>query len=115
MTGVASGRRIEHRVLIEASSEPGGEPDTIPQLENSNAHADRPRRSPAAHLALTLLTLYGRFVSPVLPRLCRFYPTCSVYASQAIAKYGLLRGSLKAIVRLTKCHPFHPGGFDPVE
>lgn len=47
------------------------------------------------------------------PRTCRFYPTCSEYALQAVQKYGILRGLLKAIVRILRCHPFNPGGYDP--
>ena len=64
---------------------------------------------------LTLIDLYRRFVSPLLPPLCRFYPSCSVYAAQAIGRYGPLRGGSCAVVRLLKCHPLHPGGFDPVK
>lgn len=60
------------------------------------------------------LGVYKRVLSPLLPPACRFHPTCSVYAAEAIARRGLLRGSLLALRRLTRCHPFHPGGFDPV-
>ncbi|MDD5603769.1 MAG: membrane protein insertion efficiency factor YidD [Eubacteriales bacterium] len=49
------------------------------------------------------------------PGKCRFYPTCSLYAVQAVEKYGALKGSWLAIIRLAKCHPFHPGGYDPVK
>jgi uncharacterized protein len=65
-------------------------------------------------LAVGLLRAYKRFVSPLLPPACRFYPTCSEYAMQAIAKHGLLRGGILAAKRLMKCHPLHAGGFDPV-
>jgi len=64
--------------------------------------------------ALALLRAYKRFISPLLPPACRFYPTCSEYAAQAIAKHGLARGGILAAKRLAKCHPLHPGGFDPV-
>ncbi|HKU68646.1 MAG TPA: membrane protein insertion efficiency factor YidD [Candidatus Baltobacteraceae bacterium] len=64
--------------------------------------------------ALLLLRAYKRFVSPLLPPACRFYPTCSEYAAQAIAKHGLARGGILAAKRLVKCNPLHPGGFDPV-
>jgi len=57
---------------------------------------------------------YRRLVSPVLPRRCRFHPTCSAYAMQAIEKHGAVKGGWLAVRRLLKCHPFHPGGFDPV-
>ena len=58
---------------------------------------------------------YKRFISPLLPPACRFYPTCSEYAMQAIAQHGILRGSLMALWRLARCHPFSKGGFDPVK
>jgi len=64
--------------------------------------------------ALLLLRAYKRLVSPLLPPACRFYPTCSEYAAQAIAKHGVLRGGILAARRLMKCHPLHPGGYDPV-
>ena len=65
-------------------------------------------------LALLLIKLYQIFVSPVLGPACRFVPTCSEYAYQAISTYGVFRGSLLAIKRILRCHPFNPGGFDPV-
>ena len=67
-----------------------------------------------ARIALGFLDGYKRFVSPWLPRACRFEPTCSVYAREAIARYGLGRGSRLAFLRLLRCQPFHRGGFDPV-
>lgn len=63
--------------------------------------------------AVGALAVYQRLVSPILPQSCRFAPTCSEYARQALTGHGLLRGSALAIVRLLKCHPFHPGGWDP--
>ncbi|HXG50421.1 MAG TPA: membrane protein insertion efficiency factor YidD [candidate division Zixibacteria bacterium] len=60
------------------------------------------------------LKAYHRFVSPVLPRSCRFFPTCSVYASQAVERYGVVAGTLMALRRLGRCHPGNPGGYDPV-
>ncbi|HEU4887189.1 MAG TPA: membrane protein insertion efficiency factor YidD [Thermoanaerobaculia bacterium] len=65
-------------------------------------------------LALLLLRFYKRFLSPLLPPMCRFEPTCSVYTMQAVEKYGALRGSWLGIRRLARCHPFNPGGWDPV-
>lgn len=68
----------------------------------------------AAALAVLLVRGYRRYVSPLLPRRCRFHPTCSRYALDALAAHGPWRGSLLAARRLLRCHPFHPGGFDPV-
>lgn len=58
---------------------------------------------------------YRVLISPLLGRACRFEPTCSQYALDAVARYGTLRGLGLAVVRLMKCHPFHPGGEDPVK
>lgn len=60
------------------------------------------------------LRLYKLILSPFLPPACRFYPTCSQYAAQAIEKHGVLRGGILAAKRLARCHPFNPGGVDPV-
>ena len=75
-----------------------------------------PMRAPSAPARAVsgLLVLYKRFLSPLLPRACRFEPTCSVYARQAIERHGLGRGGALAVKRLLKCQPFHRGGFDPV-
>jgi putative membrane protein insertion efficiency factor len=63
---------------------------------------------------IKLIKFYRVFISPLKPPSCRFYPTCSKYALEAIEKYGALKGALLAIKRLLKCHPLHPGGYDPV-
>ena len=65
-------------------------------------------------LLLILLRAYKLGISPLLGQSCRFYPSCSDYAREAICEHGALRGSLMAGRRLCKCHPWHPGGFDPV-
>jgi putative membrane protein insertion efficiency factor len=57
---------------------------------------------------------YQRFISPALPPSCRYTPTCSQYALEALTRYGAIKGSWLAMRRLIRCHPFHPGGFDPV-
>lgn len=65
-------------------------------------------------LVAGLLGAYKRFVSPLLPPACRFTPTCSEYARESVVRHGVLKGLLLAVKRLGRCHPFHPGGFDPV-
>jgi uncharacterized protein len=70
--------------------------------------------SPAGWLLVGLLTGYQRFVSPLLGPRCRFYPSCSAYALEAVQVHGALRGSWLAVRRLSRCHPFHAGGIDPV-
>jgi len=63
---------------------------------------------------LGLLRFYKRFVSPLLPAACRFYPSCSEYAMQAVELHGVWRGAGLALWRLARCHPFSKGGYDPV-
>ena len=75
--------------------------------------AVRLARFPALVL-VSLIRGYQRFISPALPPTCRFYPSCSQYALEAVRRYGALRGSWLAARRLSRCHPFHPGGVDPV-
>jgi putative membrane protein insertion efficiency factor len=60
------------------------------------------------------IRFYQRFLSPFLPKRCRFYPSCSQYALQAILRYGIFRGSFLALRRLLRCGPWHPGGYDPL-
>jgi len=57
---------------------------------------------------------YRRFISPVIPARCRFHPSCSAYALEAVGVHGPVRGLALALWRLLRCHPFHPGGYDPV-
>ncbi|MDR2073014.1 MAG: membrane protein insertion efficiency factor YidD [Spirochaetaceae bacterium] len=69
---------------------------------------------PIRDLALLSIRFYQRAVSPHLPVSCRYVPSCSAYAYEAIQKYGVFRGSMLGVKRLLRCHPFHPGGYDPV-
>ena len=64
---------------------------------------------------IALIRGYQLVISPMLPPSCRFTPTCSAYTLEAIRQYGALRGSYMGVRRLLRCHPFHPGGYDPVK
>lgn len=65
-------------------------------------------------LFLFFIRLYRKYISPLFPARCRFYPTCSAYAYEAIEKYGALKGGFLTVKRILKCHPFNAGGYDPV-
>ena len=79
-----------------------------------NAAPRTGRRSPVRRALLAAIGFYSRAISPALPPRCRFYPTCSAYAAEAIETHGALRGTGLALRRLLKCAPWHPGGIDPV-
>ncbi|MDD3095433.1 MAG: membrane protein insertion efficiency factor YidD [Candidatus Neomarinimicrobiota bacterium] len=63
---------------------------------------------------LALIRFYQRAISPYKPRSCRFYPSCSHYSYDALQEHGVFKGSLLGLRRILKCHPLHPGGYDPV-
>jgi hypothetical protein len=63
---------------------------------------------------ITAIQFYQYFISPLKVPSCRFYPTCSAYALQAIEKYGIGKGLLMSLKRIGRCHPWHPGGYDPI-
>lgn len=65
-------------------------------------------------IALAAIRFYKRFISPLLGSSCRYYPSCSQYTYEAIEKYGVLKGSWMGAKRISRCHPFAKGGFDPV-
>ena len=82
---------------------------TSPAAESANAAATGPARAVAS-----VFGAYKRFLSPLLPPACRFSPTCSEYAREAVTRHGVRRGLWLALRRLARCHPFHAGGADPV-
>jgi putative membrane protein insertion efficiency factor len=100
------------RGLVSPSPRPDGRGSTQPLVSVSE------QNSQSGHvireLILAILRFYKRWISPLLPSACRFHPTCSEYAMDAIQRYGVLRGMWLGVLRLLKCHPFHKGGFDPV-
>lgn len=82
-------------------------------MELQKAEKSRVLARGGARVAVGAVRGYQKLVSPWLPSRCRFYPSCSEYAAQAIAAHGVARGGLLALRRLARCHPFHPGGLDP--
>ncbi|WLD93392.1 membrane protein insertion efficiency factor YidD [Alkalihalobacillus sp. AL-G] len=66
------------------------------------------------YILLVLIQFYRKCISPFTPASCRFYPTCSAYGLEAIQTHGAIKGGWLTLKRILKCHPFHPGGFDPV-
>jgi uncharacterized protein len=81
--------------------------------DGRHVHADLARRMRAVVLAP--IVVYQRVISPALPRRCKYEPTCSRYAVQAVGEYGILRGLVLAMWRLLRCNPWSHGGYDPVE
>ena len=71
-------------------------------------------RAPVRSFLIALIIGYRRFISPLLPPRCRFAPSCSAYAIEALEKHGTLRGVCLSSKRICRCHPLNPGGYDPV-
>lgn len=71
-------------------------------------------RALLGRLLILLIVFYQRAISPMFPPCCRFVPTCSAYALEAVRRYGPFKGGYLAIRRILRCHPFNPGGYDPV-
>lgn len=65
--------------------------------------------------AISLIGFYQKYLSPLTGPTCRFYPSCSQYSKESLERYGLVKGIRLTVLRLLKCHPFHPGGYDPVK
>jgi len=66
-------------------------------------------------LVTGLIKIYQKWISPLTPSSCRFHPTCSQYCLEAVEKYGVLKGLWLGLLRVSRCHPFNPGGYDPVK
>ena len=65
-------------------------------------------------ILILLIRFYQKFISPMFPAKCRFYPTCSQYTLEAVKEHGAIKGTYLGIKRILKCHPFHEGGYDPI-
>ena len=83
-------------------------------MQQYETHPIGPARSPLAAAARALILVYRCTLSPLLGPRCRFYPSCSAYALDALDEYGAVRGLWLALRRIGRCHPWHPGGYDPV-
>jgi putative membrane protein insertion efficiency factor len=112
-------RKTEHdqsesgQVMVNAL--PDEQEDALSEDAPSASAEDEAENSTfVVRLALGAIGFYQRFLSPLTPPSCRFYPTCSHYAFGSIRRFGLLHGGWLGLKRLCKCHPFHAGGYDPV-
>ncbi len=94
--------------------QPPHEVVTAPSATPETAGSTSPSPSPAARVLIVPVIGYRRFISPLLPPVCRFAPSCSEYALEALRVHGAVRGLWLAVRRLARCHPFNPGGYDPV-
>ena len=83
-------------------------------MTEADGQVAQARPSAAARVLMSLISGYRRFISPLLAPRCRFAPSCSEYALMALAEHGAAKGLWLAVARIARCHPFHPGGYDPV-
>lgn len=92
------------------------EADNSAQNDGALVEGERQALKPGvvARGGMALVRFYQRAISPLFPAACRFQPSCSEYTRRAIARHGLIRGSWLGVRRILRCHPFHPGGHDPV-
>jgi putative membrane protein insertion efficiency factor len=100
--------------LQEGLEDKSGGLDGNGHAEPGSGHTETRKRSVMRIAAQAPIHFYRKVISPLKPPTCRFYPTCSAYALEAIERHGPVRGSWLAARRIARCHPFHPGGFDPV-
>jgi uncharacterized protein len=92
----------------------GPRPEVVTQASAAPGTPEPVRPSLAARILIVPVIGYRRFISPLLPPVCRFAPSCSEYALEALRVHGAVRGLWLAARRLARCHPFNPGGYDPV-
>jgi putative membrane protein insertion efficiency factor len=100
--------RVVGRLSVEGKAHPEGQPHLLPSLGARLGLSMR-------YFAIFLIKVYQNTLGSVFPQACRFYPSCSEYSIQALKKHGFLKGGWLSLRRLLRCHPFNPGGYDPVE
>ena len=109
-----SGESGETELRADSSTQPMTTPGAAPVARSMLKAREGKRRSVGVWVLRGPIRFYQLAVSPMMPPACRYYPTCSNYAIEAIDKYGPLKGGWLAVRRILRCHPFRPGGFDPV-
>lgn len=99
-----------------AEDDPGSSPATCCEHHDTPATvlSPMPARFGASSVVVVFIRLYQLLVSPLLGPRCRFHPSCSRFAAEALGEHGVVRGTWLAVRRIGRCHPFHPGGYDPV-
>src|SRR5919204_6246998 len=102
------------RIADRHSRRGEGSPRPEQALSDPRSAISRALAGTAKHLLIALVRAYQLAISPLLPPACRYYPSCSAYAIEALERHGALRGGWLALRRVGRCHPFRPGGYDPV-